>query len=153
MTIWLILHVLGVVLFLGNIITAAFWKLRAEATRKPEVVHHAVKNVMLADFVFTIPGLVLVTASGMIMAYEGNLFSSGFNWLLLSVILFGVTGVIWSAVLLPLQRAMIRLSEDGIHAGELSPAFRQASRRWDYFGIVSTLVPVAVLILMIAKGF
>ena len=32
------LHILGVVLFLGNIITAAFWKTFADQTRRPEVV-------------------------------------------------------------------------------------------------------------------
>ncbi|MGE7053268.1 DUF2269 family protein, partial [Paenibacillus glucanolyticus] len=30
MTLWLFLHIAGCVLFLGNIITAAFWKVRAD---------------------------------------------------------------------------------------------------------------------------
>ena len=52
MHLWLLLHLAGVVLFVGNIVTAAFWKIRADLHKNPVVIHSAVKNVMLADFVF-----------------------------------------------------------------------------------------------------
>ncbi|MDF2720993.1 MAG: hypothetical protein K0Q59_668, partial [Paenibacillus sp.] len=48
---WLVLHVLGVILLVGNIVTAAFWKIRADVQQNPVVIHSAVKNVMLADYV------------------------------------------------------------------------------------------------------
>jgi len=35
MTLWLFLHIAGCVLFLGNIITAAFWKVRADLKGDP----------------------------------------------------------------------------------------------------------------------
>ena len=40
----------------GNIITAAFWKIRADLKGDPAEVHNTVKNVLLADMVFTLPG-------------------------------------------------------------------------------------------------
>lgn len=54
MNIWLTLHLIGVVLFVGNIVTAAFWKVRADLSKNPVVIHSTVKNVMLADYVFTL---------------------------------------------------------------------------------------------------
>ena len=153
MDLWLVLHVVGVVLFVGNIVTAAFWKVRADLSKNPELIHITSKNVMLADFVFTIPGLILIIVSGIVMAVEGEMPMSGLNWLTLSLIMLAVTGVIWLAVLIPLQRRMIRLSARSIESGTISQAYNLASRNWAIFGVVATLLPVGILYLMIAKSF
>jgi uncharacterized membrane protein len=148
----LFLHVVGAVLLLGNIVTAAFWKVRAEQTGNPALIHHAVKNVMLADYVFTIPGLVLLIVSGGLMAERAGYDWAGFNWLTLSLLLFVLTGVLWLGVLLPLQRRLIRLSARAMESGKVDRTFRRLSRLWDGVGTVATLLPVAILYLMIAKG-
>lgn len=67
MNVLLFLHILGAVIFLGNIVTAAFWKIRADIKRDPKFIHHTVKNVMLADFIFTLPGLILIIVPGILM--------------------------------------------------------------------------------------
>lgn len=153
MKFWLLLHLVGVVLFIGNIVTATFWKVRADLQKNPAVIHHTVKNVMLADFVFTLPGLILIIISGIVMTVQSGIFLHGFNWLSLSLILLAVTGVVWLAILIPLQRAMIRHSAASIESGNLSEAYVRASRLWAVFGILATLLPVIILYLMIAKSF
>ncbi|MFS0840829.1 DUF2269 family protein [Paenibacillus sp. 1P03SA] len=153
MNVWLTLHLLGVVLFVGNIVTAAFWKVSADVTNQPVEIHHAAKNVMLADCVFTIPGLALVIVSGSILAGRANFSLAGLNWLTLSLLLFAVTAVIWVAVLIPLQRRMIRYSAECIDSGTISKAYWDASRAWNTFGIAATLLPLAILYLMVMKGF
>ncbi|MEK4357742.1 DUF2269 family protein [Paenibacillus sp. FSL M7-1455] len=153
MNLWLTLHLLGVVLFAGNIITAAFWKVRADLTKNPAAIHHAVQNVMLADYIFTIPGLFLVILSGSIMAARAGFSLEGFNWLTLSLALFALTGLLWAAILIPLQRKMIRTSAGSIEKGEISQAYRKASRSWAVFGIAATLLPIVILYLMVMKGF
>jgi len=149
----LFLHVLGVVIFLGNIITAAFWKIRADIKGDPEFIHNTVKNVMLADFVFTLPGLILIIVSGILMAVQAGYSMSGLNWLTLSLILFIFTGVLWLLILLPIQRNMIRHSAQSIEEGDISKTYRKASRYWAIFGIIATLLPVVILYFMIIKGF
>lgn len=153
MNIWLTLHIAGVVIFVGNIVTAAFWKMRADATKNPTVIHHAAKNVMLADYMFTLPGLALVVVSGSVMAARSGIALSGMNWLTVSLIIFAVTGVIWAVVLIPMQRKMIRGSYRSIDSGAVTAEYVSASRVWAAFGTVSTLLPIAILYLMIAKGF
>jgi uncharacterized membrane protein len=54
MNVWLTLHLIGVVIFVGNIVTAAFWKVRADLLKNPSIIHSTVKNVMLSDYVFTL---------------------------------------------------------------------------------------------------
>ncbi|TBL81075.1 DUF2269 family protein [Paenibacillus thalictri] len=153
MKLLLLLHLLGVVLFVGNIITAAFWKVRADLQKNPALIHSAVKNVMLADYVFTLPGLVLIVASGIAMAVQANYPMHGFHWLGLSLLLFAITGVIWLAVLIPLQRAMIKHSAACIASGSMSSAYSRASRLWAVFGVAATLLPIVILYLMISRGF
>jgi len=149
----LFLHLLGAVLFIGNIVTAAFWKLRAYRTGNPAVIHHAAKNVMLADGLFTLPGILLILVSGALMADRAGVPIGPFNWLTLSLLLFALTGVIWAAALLPLQRSMIRHSERELKTGGIRDAHRRASMIWNALGTVAVLLPVAVLYLMIAKPF
>ncbi|MBW5446115.1 DUF2269 family protein [Cohnella sp. CFH 77786] len=153
MNLWLMLHLTGVVLAIGNIVTAAFWKIRADLTKNPEVIHNAAKNVMLADYAFTIPGLALIILSGSVMAAHAGIPLSGFNWLTLSLVLLAVTGIIWAAILIPLQRRMIRISAQCIVSGTISKAYRDASRAWAVFGTAATLLPLVILFLMVMKGF
>jgi len=152
MSLWLTLHLIGVVLFVGNIITAAFWKVRADLKKNAVEIHSAVKNVMLADYIFTIPGLVLIIVSGNIMAARAGMPMSGFNWLTLSLILLAVTGIIWAVILIPLQLKMIRYSEQCIKSGAISKAYQDASRLWAVFGIAATMLPLVILYLMVTKG-
>ncbi|MCM3782389.1 DUF2269 domain-containing protein [Neobacillus mesonae] len=153
MNIWLTLHLLGVLLMVGNIITAAFWKIRADRTGNPSIILHAVKNVMLADYSFTIPGLILIIISGAVMAGEGGYSLSGLNWLTLSLILFGITGFVWAAILIPIQRRMIRFSMDSVKEGAITAQYRLASRQWAVYGVAATFLPLVILYLMVMKGF
>jgi hypothetical protein len=58
------LHVFGVVLFLGNIIVTGVWKYRADVTGRPDVIAFAQRLVTLTDWVFTFGGAVLILIGG-----------------------------------------------------------------------------------------
>ena len=87
------------------------------------------------------------------MAVRSGALQDGFNWLMLSLVLFGITGIVWLGILIPLQRSMIRHSRLALESGVLSGAYRQASFYWAVFGTAATLLPVVILYLMIAKSF
>ncbi|UUZ93326.1 DUF2269 domain-containing protein [Paenibacillus sp. P25] len=151
---WLVfLHVLGVVLFLGNIITAAFWKIRAEIGKDLPYLHRITKNVMAADYVFTPPGIVLLLATGGALAARNGYSLAELNWLTVSLGLFVITGLLWLAVLIPSQRQMIRESAQSLQLGRLTPEYRRASRRWDVVGTVTVLIPLLILFFMVIKPF
>ena len=48
-----LLHLLGVILFLGNILVTAWWKIAADRTRNPAVIAHAQRQVIVTDGLFT----------------------------------------------------------------------------------------------------
>ncbi|MCR2805866.1 DUF2269 domain-containing protein [Paenibacillus soyae] len=148
---WLWLHLLGVLLAVGNIVTAAFWKVQADRSGQPAVAHAAARNVMLADYAFTIPGLILIVVSGSMMAERAGMSLTGLNWLTLSLVLFAISGIIWGIFLIPLQRRMIRLSAECVAEGRLSQAYRAASRSWAIYGTIATLLPIVILYLMVMQ--
>ncbi|MDQ6419866.1 DUF2269 family protein [Paenibacillus sp. LHD-117] len=149
--IFVFLHVLGAMLFLGNIITTAFWKLQADRSRDPEQRHRAALAVMRADYALTIPGLILLVVFGVLTAHAYGYSMAELNWLTASIGLFALSGILWGAVLLLCQLAMIRHSESGIPSGELPKAYDQASARWNLWGTVNTIIPIIVLFLMVVK--
>jgi hypothetical protein len=76
------LYVLGAVLFVGNIITAAFWKLLAEREGNPQVIASAAKRVMLADYWFTIPGIMLLLTTRHVLMAQAGYSLLRLSWIL-----------------------------------------------------------------------
>ena len=149
--IYLFLHVLGAVLFLGNIITTAFWKIRQDRASSPEPLHHMAQSIMRADYILTIPGLALLILFGLLTARAYGYSFTEMNWLTLSLLLFAVSGALWGAVLLPCQLKMIELSRQGMKSGLLPESYYRYSKRWNVWGTVNTVIPVIVLFLMVVK--
>lgn len=146
-----IVHVLGVVLFLGNIITAALWKTLADATRRPEVVAFGTRLVAITDIVFTTGGIVLILAGGFGMAHVAGLSVTDTPWIRHGLTLFSLSGVIWVLILIPIQTAQWRMARAFENGGEIPERYWRLGRQWIIWGIIATLLPLANLYVMIAK--
>ena len=149
----LVLHILAAIVFVGNIITAAFWKAQADRSENLETIAITARSLLKADYIFTAPGIVvlLVTGIWMVGLSVGSWERFQEPWLGGSFVLLIITAIIWLAVLLPQQRRMVRLAQEGADAGALGPEYRKASRIWSMFGGIATLLPVLILFLMVLK--
>ena len=147
----LVLHILAAIIFMGNIITAAFWKVRADRSGNLETMALTTRAVLLADNVFTGPGILVLLGTGIAMV--GITSWSRFQelWLSLALVLIIITGIIWAVVLLPAQKRMARLASEGAASGSLDPAYWKSSRTWAIFGGIATLLPIIILFLMVLK--
>ena len=149
------LHVLGAVVFLGNIIVSAAWMSTAKRAGSVSVVAFAARMVARADWMFTAPGVVLVLLNGFALAAERYGGWSEFQevaWIAVALYLFVLSGVVWGAVLVRYQTVMVRLSAEAAHDGtELPPAFHRALARWFAWGGLATALPLFSLYLMVAK--
>lgn len=151
MRILLAIHIFAAVIFIGNIMTAAFWKIRADKSGNLESIAVTSRSLELADMAFTIPGVLglLVTGIWMVGITGWQRFQE--PWLAISLVLLIVTAVISTAGLVPLQKRMTRLARDQAAAGQADPDYRKASRTWSMMGGVATLLPVVILVLMVMK--
>ena len=66
---WLmkIVHVLAVVVLLGNLLMAPFWRKRLAAVGGAQARATANRSVRMADLIFTLPGWVVVLATGIML--------------------------------------------------------------------------------------
>lgn len=147
----LVLHILAAIVFVGNIITAAFWKLQADRSGNPATIAATARAVLLADYLFTVPGAVGVVVTGILMIALTSWARFEEPWLAGSLALLLLTGAIWLGILVPLQQRMVDLSQEGIVRGALDPVYARAGRRWALFGGIATALPVVVLFLMVFK--
>lgn len=146
-----LLHILAVVLFMGNIYTGLFWMYQANKTRSVEMIHHTMKTVIVSDRYFTIPGVVIITAGGIAAAVFGSLPLLRTGWIFYSLILFTLSGVAFMWKVAPLQKAIVTFTKkeslDKFTWDEYNRLFHQ----WDRWGLFALLTPLAALVMMVLK--
>ncbi|MBV9233951.1 MAG: DUF2269 family protein [Candidatus Eremiobacteraeota bacterium] len=140
-----LLHVAGVVLFLGNITIGVFWKNYADATGNTAIMAYAMDGVIRADKIFTIPGIALLLIGGVGAAIVGGYPILYTGWILWALIAFVLSGLAFA----PLARTQRGLSL-AAHTGNM-PDYESLSKRWNLWGFIALAMPVAAFVLMIVK--
>ena len=145
------LHVLGVVLLIGNVTITAFWKVMADRTGDAKLISHSIRNVIIADWLFTLTAILLLIVGGYGMALVGQLDLFQPNWLGYGQLLFLLSGLIWVAVLIPYQWKLSRIAQELRENGDIPSEYLRLSRAWLIWGIVATVPLVASSYLMVVK--
>lgn len=146
-----VVHLLGVVLFLGNIIVTGVWKTLADQTREPPTIAYAQRLVTITDWVFTLGGIVLILIGAYGMVAAGGLDPLGTTWLIWGQGLFIASGIIWALILIPTQVAQARMARDFARGGTIPARYWHLARRWMIWGTIATLLPLANLYVMVVK--
>ncbi len=145
------LHVLAVVIFLGNIIIGIFWKLYADRSRDPRIIAHTMAGIIRADRWFTMPGAILLVVFGFGAAGIGRV-SLGSPWITWSIVLIVVSALAFMVRLAPLQRRILAVARAAVDGGEFDAAtYARLSASWALWGSVATIAPLIALVLMVFK--
>lgn len=144
------LHILGVVLFVGNIVVTGWWKVMADRTRHPAIVAFAQRQVTLTDWIFTFGGSGLVVVGAYANVYLHDLPLDA-PWLVWGQVMFFASGVLWVAILIPLQIRLARLARGFAGGGAIPDEYWRLNRVWLWVGILATVLPAANLYFMVFK--
>jgi uncharacterized membrane protein len=145
------LHVLAVVLFLGNVFTGFFWKRHADLSGDLRARAQALDGIIRSDRLFTTPGVLLIIATGVALVFVGNLSFIKVPWILWSLVLFGIAGAVFGTRVGPLQKKLLANLQAGL-AGQWNETEYQAlSKSWRFWGGIATATPLAALVLMVFK--
>ncbi|GIT70037.1 MAG: hypothetical protein Ct9H300mP27_11410 [Chloroflexota bacterium] len=98
LSILLIIHVLASIIFIGNNITGAFWKVRADKTGNLEVMSSSVRALLRADYQFTLPSLVVLFVTGVWMGGITGWERFQEIWLGSSFVLLVIIALIWGII-------------------------------------------------------
>jgi uncharacterized membrane protein len=142
-----IVHVLCACLFLGNVVVSGIWAAMAERTRDHAIIQFSNRLVLITDLLFTTTGAIGVVFTGHLMAgrYGGD---TAHPWITWSYALFGLSGLIWMLVLLPIQLKQRRLLQ---RTTQITSEYLHWSRVWQVSGAVATVLPLPILYLMVTK--
>ena len=144
------LHLLSMVLLFGTGLGSAWYKLMAD--RRGDLAGMVCVNslVVRADWMFTLPTIILQPVTGLGMALLLGLSLSS-TWVVFSLLLYAVAGLCWLPVVW-LQIRMRDLSRQCLAAGQPLPeSYRLYARYWFWLGVPAFGCMLLILFLMIFK--
>ena len=146
-----LLHIVAVIAFLGNIATGLFWHIHAARTRDARLLAHTVDGIIRSDRLFTIPGVAVIITTGIIAAVTGGLPLLRTGWILWTLVMFSLSGLIFGAFVAPLQRQLVAMAQAGTSGNFDFAAYSAVAKRWEIWGAAALLTPLAGLALMVLK--
>lgn len=143
-------HVLSSTLLFGTGLGSAFYMFFASLTRDARVTAVVVRYVVIADWVFTTPTIIIQPLTGIwLISIAGFALSSA--WMVWSIALYFVAGACW----VPVVWMQIKMRDMALEAARSNSALPERYwrylRRWVALGIVAFLALVVVFYLMVAK--
>jgi uncharacterized membrane protein len=147
-----VLHIIAVVIFLGNIFTGIFWMHIAFKSKDMAIIHHTIKGVLKSDRLFTIPGVIFIVAAGIWTATSASIPLLRTSWILWSFILFTLSGISFVWKIEPLQKRILRLSQSPETADESTwKLLKDAHLQWELWGLFALFTPLCALVMMTLK--
>lgn len=144
------LHVIGAAVLLGTGAGIAFFMLMAHRTGAAAVVAAVARIVVMADFLFTATAVVLQPVTGLALASISG-YSLGEGWIVLSLLLYVLTGAFWLPVVW-MQLRMRDLAAAAARAAEPLPAgYHRLFWIWFAFGFPAFAAVLAIFWLMVAR--
>ncbi|XGB40349.1 MAG: DUF2269 domain-containing protein [Cyanobacteria bacterium LVE1205-1] len=121
-------------------------------TRDAKVLSHAMGGIILSDRLFTMPGVVVILVSGVLLAIHGGHPLLRTGWILWPIILFSLSGLVFMFRVAPLQRQLLAMAQVGAGRGDFDyTPYHKLAVSWELWGAIALLTPVAALFIMTLK--
>lgn len=144
-----IVHILGTVLLFGTGMGTAFFLLMAYRSRDIDAIRVTARHVVIADWLFTAPAVVLQPITGaLLMEQLGRRYDT--VWLVTVALLYVATGLCWIPVLF-VQYRLRDLASSASTFDALPDVFHRLMRRWIMLGIPAFTAVLVIVILMVTN--
>ncbi|WP_085905172.1 DUF2269 family protein [Kiloniella majae] len=144
------IHILSSTILFGTGIGSAFYMFMANRNRNLPEMYFAVRHVVIADWLFTTPAVIVQFLSGV-----GLLYVAGYDmddaWVSWGIVLYFSAGVCWLPVvwLQIRMRDLIKTSLD--NNSDVPPVYWVLDRWWILLGSLAFPIIVIVFYLMVFK--
>ncbi len=144
------LHILSSTFLFGTGIGSAFYMLLASLSRDVRVIAVVSRHVVLADWLFTTPTIIIQPLTGFYLMHLAG-FPLTSRWIFWSIVLYFVAGACWLPVVW-LQIKMRGFARDAVQTNSaLPPIYWRNMKIWVALGIPAFISLVIVFYLMVAK--
>lgn len=145
------LHILGGIMFTGNMLVSAVWMFFARKTKDKNVILFTSKTSEMLDRYVAAPGIVLILFNGILMA---SLFGGAWEtqWLSEVFARFVIVTGIWILYLVPKQKAITKGVQAAVDNNtDLPETFLSDSKRWIIWSSVVVFFLFWTVQIMITK--
>ena len=144
------LHVLSATIFFGAGLMSAWWKLRADRSGDMKIVAFAQREVVFADWVYTVPSGLVSPLTGAYLVYRYGLPWTT-SWVVASIGGYLVAMLCWLPAAY-LQLEMRSIADAALASGQPLPLrFRQLNRAWLLLGAPAFAAAIFIIWSMTSK--
>lgn len=144
------LHIISSTLLFGTGLGTAFFMWRADRGGELSLMAATAKSVVLADWVFTAPAVIIQPLSGLaMMAIAGIPITT--TWIMWSLALYVLVGLCWLPVVWIQMRVAKLLNEAEQLSAATNDTYKQYMKWWYALGWPAFIAVMGVFYLMIFK--
>jgi len=149
---YVFLHLVGVVVFFSGFTASLFLKVRAERTGDLKILAYTFSLINFNDKWFTPASVLMILGGGFAAALTSGIPIAGTGWILWSLVLYGLSGLIFVTRALPLQQRLERMTKDAPSSVGFDWArYKKASVSWTRWATTAFLAVVGAFALMVFK--
>jgi len=144
------IHLISATLLFGTGLGSAFYKWSADRSNNLQAIAHTNRIVVLADWIFTAPTVIIQPLSGIWLAHIMG-YSLNDSWIISTYVFYFIAGSCWLPVVW-LQIKMRNLSQLALENNtDLDDIYHRYKQRWFRLGMPAFASMVIIYYLMIAK--
>jgi uncharacterized membrane protein len=144
------IHVISSTILFGTGIGSAFYMFMANRSKNIASIYFATKNVVIADWLFTTPSVIIQLLSGLYLVHLGG-FVLADNWIMWGLALYFFAGACWLPVVW-MQIKMRDMAKLALESKTDLPArYWKFDKWWTILGSLAFPAIVVVFWLMVTK--
>jgi uncharacterized membrane protein len=141
-----LIHIVSAAVLFGTGVGIAFFMLKAYLGRNEDTMLFTVRSVVVADWLFTSPAVLVQFATGLWLTEKlGIAYNSA--WFISVIGLFAVVGACW----LPVVRIQIRIREL-VSKGANRSEYKKLMWAWGALGVPAFICILMIFYLMVSKA-
>lgn len=140
-----LVHILSATVLFGTGMGTAFFMLKAYLSKNDEAMRVTTHNVVMADWIFTTPAVVVQFLTGLWLTVKLNIGLDS-TWFIAVVSLYALVGLCW----IPVVWIQIRI-RDLIAEGQDRRSYTNLMRAWLALGVPAFTAVIVIFFLMVSK--
>lgn len=145
-----LLHIMSSTILFGTGTGSAFFLFMANRRKDIADIHFAARHVVIADWLFTTPAVIVQLLTGLYLVYRGG-FHLTDRWIAWALALYVFAGVCWLPVVW-MQICMRDMAKGALQAGKALPSrYWVFDRWWMILGLLAFPAVAVIFCLMVVK--
>jgi uncharacterized membrane protein len=140
-----LVHILSATVLFGTGMGTAFFMLKAYLSQNDQAMKITTNTVVMADWIFTTPAVVIQLATGLWLTSKLNIAYDS-SWFIAVISRYALVGLCW----IPVVWIQIRV-RDLIATGSARDDYRQLMRVWMALGVPAFGSVIVIFYLMVSK--